>query len=125
MARIRHIAVMTKDTHKLADFYKQTFGMHEVMRRDKPNGAVYLSDGYINLAILPTNGDGGDWPEGIHHFGFHVDDVDAAAEQAARLGATQGRHNVPQDGRYAEAYIRDPIGQRVDLSAVGWKTEAS
>jgi catechol 2,3-dioxygenase-like lactoylglutathione lyase family enzyme len=121
MASIRHVALMTKDTHKLADFYKTAFGMHEIMRRDKPNGAVYLSDGYINLAILPADGDESGRHEGIHHFGFHVDDVDAAAQGALEIGATQGRTNVPQDGRFAEAYICDPMGQRIDLSESGWK----
>jgi catechol 2,3-dioxygenase-like lactoylglutathione lyase family enzyme len=122
MARIRHIAIMTGDTHRLADFYKTAFGLHEVMRRPKPNGAVYLSDGHVNLAILPNDGaEAAGAPEGIHHFGFHVDDVDAAAENAVKLGATEGRSSVPVDGRYAEAYIRDPAGQRVDLSKAGWK----
>jgi len=121
MSRIRHVALMTKDTHKLADFYVATFGLHEVMRRDKPNGAVYLSDGHINLAILPTDGDGGDRPEGIDHLGIHVDDVDATSAVALSHGASQGRSSVPVDGRYAEAYIRDPAGQRVDLSKSGWK----
>ncbi len=27
MARIRHIALLTKDTEKLAEFYKTSFGM--------------------------------------------------------------------------------------------------
>lgn len=122
MARIRHIALMTADTHKLADFYKSAFGLHEVMRRDKPNGAVYLSDGHINVAILPNDGpEGAGEPEGIHHFGFHVDDVEGAAQTALQFGAAAGRSAVPVDGRYAEAYIKDPTGQRVDLSKGGWK----
>jgi catechol 2,3-dioxygenase-like lactoylglutathione lyase family enzyme len=122
MARIRHIALFTQDTHALAAFYTTTFGMHEVMRRDKPNGAVYLSDGYINLAILPnTAAEAEGAPEGIHHFGFEVDDVEAFAQNAMRAGATQGRSSVPVDGRFAEAYIKDPTGQRIDLSAGGWK----
>ena len=32
MAKIRHIAVMTKEPPKLAEFYKTTFGMKEVPR---------------------------------------------------------------------------------------------
>jgi catechol 2,3-dioxygenase-like lactoylglutathione lyase family enzyme len=122
MSRIRHVALMTKDTHKLAEFYKLTFGLHEVMRRDKPNGAVYLSDGHINVAILPNEGPEADGsPDGIHHFGFHVDDVESAAQTAMEHGATQGRSGVPVDGRFAEAYIKDPAGQRIDLSKAGWK----
>jgi catechol 2,3-dioxygenase-like lactoylglutathione lyase family enzyme len=121
MAKIRHIAIFTPDTNVLAAFYVNTFGLHEVMRRDKPNGAIYLSDGYINLAILPNDGEAAGEPAGINHFGFQVDDVDAFAENAVRLGATQGRSAVPADGRFTEAYVRDPIGQRVDLSSAGWK----
>jgi catechol 2,3-dioxygenase-like lactoylglutathione lyase family enzyme len=122
MAQIRHIALMTKDTQKLAEFYKNTFGLHEIMRRDKPNGAVYLSDGHINVAILPNDSPGEEVDmEGIHHFGFHVDDVDAAAETAMQFGAKQGRSAAPVDGRFAEAYVTDPAGQRIDLSKAGWK----
>jgi len=29
---------------------------------------------------------------------------------------------VPQDGRFNEAFITDPVGTRVDLSEAGWKT---
>ena len=57
MARIRHIALLTKDTEKLAGFYKAAFGLNEVARSGEPteNGrAIYLSDGHINLAILPA-----------------------------------------------------------------------
>src|ERR1700683_4228942 len=122
MARIRHIALFTQDTHALAAFYTTTVGMHEVMRRDKPNGAVYLSDGYINLAILPNTGaEANGAPEGIHHFGFEDDDVDTFAQNALRAAAMKGRSNAPVDGRFAEAYIKDPTGQRIDLSAGGWK----
>ncbi|MBI1994085.1 MAG: VOC family protein [Deltaproteobacteria bacterium] len=54
MAKIRHVAILTKDTPRLADFYKTTFGMKEVARGQEKEGmeAIYLSDGYINLAIL-------------------------------------------------------------------------
>ena len=32
MARIRHIALLTKDTEKLAEFYRASFGLKEVAR---------------------------------------------------------------------------------------------
>lgn len=124
MARIRHIAIFAKDQEKLADFYKTTFGLREVHRHfadEEEAGAyaLYLSDGHINLAILPA---GKDRPEGIDHFGFEVDDVAAVAATAEQSGALQAPKTVPRDGRFAEAFIRDPIGQRVDLSMQGWKT---
>jgi len=126
MARIRHIAITTADTRKLADFYKQTFEMVEVWARPVANGAVYLSDGYLNLAILPNNSaESKNRPEQIDHFGFQVDDVEETAELAIRNGGAQGRTAVPNDGRFADGFIRDPIGQRIDLSKAGWNTEPS
>ena len=50
MARIKHIALTTKDPAGVASFYKEAFGLQEIRRA--PNGAVFLTDGYINLAIL-------------------------------------------------------------------------
>src|SRR5712691_10656348 len=50
MAKIKHIALTTHDPDKAAAFYKEAFGLEEIRR--SPNGAVFLTDGYINLAIL-------------------------------------------------------------------------
>ena len=72
-AKIRHIAICAEDTGKLADFYRNTFGLHEVARQqpsDDGQTAIYLSDGYINLAILPARGR----REGIDHFGIQVEE---------------------------------------------------
>jgi catechol 2,3-dioxygenase-like lactoylglutathione lyase family enzyme len=120
MARIRHIALLTNDQPKLAEFYKTTFGMKEVHRHAAALGgeAIYLSDGAINLAILPARGR----PEGLFHFGFQVDSVEQTAEVAEAGGAKKGPEGVPQDGRFAEVFILDPVGTRVDLSQQGWKT---
>ncbi len=117
MAKIRHIAVLTKDTPKLAEFYKNSFGMKEVARSGEQREAIYLSDGYINLAILPARGR----PEGIYHFGFEVENVQEAMRAAVVAGATKGTDSLPKDGRFAEAFVRDPVGTRVDLSEQGWK----
>lgn len=119
MARIRHIALCAEDQPKLAEFYKTTFGMTEVFKHDSAGGgeAIYLSDGHINLAILPTRGR----KEGIFHFGFHVDDVEKTAGMAEKAGASQSPRDLPRDGRFAEVFIKDPAGTRVDLSEKGWQ----
>src|SRR4029077_20342609 len=89
MPRIKHIALTTKDPGKTAAFYKEAFGMEEVRRA--PNGAVFLTDGYINLAILNWKteksadvGANGPNYSGIHHFGFEVEDLDEAANNLER-----------------------------------------
>ena len=50
MAKIRHIALTTDNPRQVAEFYKSAFDLEEI--RESDNGAVFLSDGYINLAIL-------------------------------------------------------------------------
>ena len=50
MARIKHIALTTKDPANVAEFYKSAFGLKELRR--SPNGAVFLTDGYIHIAVL-------------------------------------------------------------------------
>jgi catechol 2,3-dioxygenase-like lactoylglutathione lyase family enzyme len=124
MARIEHIALFARDNLALAEFYKTTFGMEEVFRQPAgPNGertAVYLTDGHINLALLPSAPTGA---EGLHHFGFHVDNVAETADTAVAAGARHGRSEVPQDGRFNEAFVVDPVGARIDLSSKGWATQ--
>ena len=131
MARIRHIALGAMDTEATARFYIETFGMKLVHRhpgkRIKGRDAIYLSDGHINLAILPA-GEGR--PEGINHFGFQVDSMDGTSERALASGARQGikRREAYVEGRwagttFAEAGFVDPAGTSVDLSEQGWRLE--
>src|ERR1019366_10084875 len=86
MARIRHIALVVDDSEKTAAFYTSAFGLKEVFRQknDETRGqwAIYLTDGYINLALLPV-----DRPIGVDHIGFAVDDVNAALQAAVDAGA--------------------------------------
>jgi catechol 2,3-dioxygenase-like lactoylglutathione lyase family enzyme len=86
MARIRHIAILTKDTAKLAEFYRTAFGFKEVARSGDNGEAIYVSDGHINLAILPAR----QRREGIYHFGIEVEDVKGAVENARAAGASGG-----------------------------------
>ena len=50
MTKIKHIALTTENPGEVAEFYKNAFDMEEIRRSD--NSAVFLSDGYIKLAIL-------------------------------------------------------------------------
>ena len=134
MARIKHIALTTQNPDKVAAFYKAALGLHEIRR--SPRGAVFLTDGYINLAILNWKTDkdadvGANGPNynGIHHFGFEVDDLDEACEkleaaQATRLtqdgmdaGMVAGRRNV-------ELKWAGPDEVVIDISHTGWDVTA-
>jgi catechol 2,3-dioxygenase-like lactoylglutathione lyase family enzyme len=117
MARIRHIAILAADPAKLSEFYKASFGLKEVARSGENGDAIYLSDGHINLALLPAR----NRPEGIYHFGMEVDDLKQAVQTAVAAGARGGKAELPKDGRFAETFVVDPVGTRVDISQQGWK----
>ncbi len=130
MPRIKHIALTTKDPGKVAAFYREAFGMRELRR--SPNGAVFLSDGYINLAILNHKtekdadvGAHGANFDGIHHIGFEVEDLDAAVERLEGVEATQltDKHapDVAMGGtRNFEMKWSGPDGVVIDISHTGW-----
>lgn len=106
--RIRHIAMNVQDRDKAAEYYKRIFGMEEKSRG--PNGTIYLSDGFLDVALINSPR----LPWGINHFGFQVESVKAIEESAQ----TTANSNVP--GAIAESWIKDPEGNRVDISEEGW-----
>lgn len=106
--RIRHIAINVKDRDEAAQYYKKVFQLEE--RERGPNGTIYLSDGFVDVALICTP----ELPWGIHHFGFQVDSVKAIEE----ISDTTANANV--FGAIAESWIPDPEGNRVDISEQGW-----
>lgn len=132
MARIKHIALTTENPAAIADFYKAAFGMEEIRR--SPSGAVFLTDGYINLAILNWKteqdadvGPNGPNYSGIHHIGFQVDDLDQACEQleavkgeqlSTRAGLDRGMASAGRNN--FEMKWAGPDGVVIDISQTGW-----
>ena len=136
MPRIKHVAIATQDPEGTAKFYKEGLGLIEV---GKVSSALaegyYLSDGYINLAILKYRTDevamteGAPRHAGIHHIGFSVDDMADAQAQILSAGAK------PHLEQHVNAAMKEPNslnveykftvpdGVTVDLSAVGWATQ--
>jgi hypothetical protein len=94
MAKIRHIAITAEDPFVTAELFKRAFGLEEIGRGDSELAReVYLTDGYINIAIVcwkRTEETPNPYPEGygLDHFGLQVEDLDLAEAQARRAGAT-------------------------------------
>src|SRR5713101_8112529 len=128
MPRIKHIALTTKDPGTVAAFYKEAFGMKEIRR--SPSGAVFLTDGHINLAILNWKteqsadvGANGPNYSGIHHIGFEVDDLDKASDKlegahGQRLTHKEGVDAVMAGGGHANFEMKwaGPDGVVIDIS---------
>ena len=107
MAKLRHLAILTHQPDRLADFYKRVFEMNEMYRTK--NGSVHLSDGEVNLAILNAADpkEPGHRP-GLYHFGFHVEDnkrspsvsrrfIRKARRNSARLPTLRVADRIPTE----------------------------
>lgn len=138
MAKLRHIAFISKQPKVLSDFYQKHFGFEEC--KVFPSGSRMVIDPLFNLAFLQSRGDEAgavvgthraDGAEverqpGIHHYGFLVDDLN---EAVAKLPPSLNRGKSPQvsagvggpeGARPAEMRFVDPWGNNVDLSSRGF-----
>jgi catechol 2,3-dioxygenase-like lactoylglutathione lyase family enzyme len=116
MAKIRHIAIITTDPARLADFYEQVFDM-EVQHRAE-NGSVFMTDGYLNIALLLNKAEGK--PSGLNHFGLVVDDMEEVTRRLQEAGVPAPAKR-PADRHYAESRAFDPDGNNFDLSVNGYE----
>lgn len=114
MPKIRHLAIKTKNPARLAEFYSKVFDM-KIINQEK-SGAVYMSDGYLTLAILKNRGEA--TPSGINHFGFQVDNLADIEERLKKFDEPMTAR--PSTRPYAEHRAMDPDGNLFDISVHGY-----
>ena len=114
MAKIRHLPIKTKSPERLASFYEQVFGLKRI--RTEKGGAIYMSDGYLTLALLRNRGEA--TPSGINHFGFHVDEI-AGIETKLQM-FDEPLVQRPANRPFAEYRAMDPDGNLFDVSVHGY-----
>jgi catechol 2,3-dioxygenase-like lactoylglutathione lyase family enzyme len=130
MARIRHIAIATRDLEATKRFYIEGLGLKEVGKINTPTSeGCYLSDGHINFAILkfkydePAKTEGTLRYTGIHHFGLEVENMEEARAQIEKAGAVHrpypGTEEMAKRGN-VEVKFSGPDGVTIDLSEHGW-----
>ena len=134
MGKIRHIAITAEDPFATAELFKKGFGLEEIGRGDSDIAReVYLTDGYINVAIVcwkRTRDNPDPYPEGygLDHFGIQVENLDEAEKRARHAGATpQPPPKVDLsklDGRIFFEKKYTLAGVKFDLSGHGWPTKA-
>jgi catechol 2,3-dioxygenase-like lactoylglutathione lyase family enzyme len=116
MAKIRHIAYRAQDVEAMAAFFVDALEMTISQRR--ANGAIDLSDGTINVTLLPlSTGAAGGEPtrQGIDHIGFTVADEGAVARAMEAAGAREiGAINLGSSVHY-ELKFKGPEGIVVDI----------
>ncbi|MGH7848608.1 MAG: VOC family protein [Candidatus Binatia bacterium] len=116
MAQIRHIAISSDDTERLARFYKEVFGFWE--SRPSPEGrrTIYLTDGHVELAILENTNQQNS--NGLHHLGIQTDDLDGTISRIEKIqsGKPIVKSEVSSPG---QAWLSDASGNHIYLSIDG------
>jgi catechol 2,3-dioxygenase-like lactoylglutathione lyase family enzyme len=112
MPKIRHIAIRSADCEATAAFFVNALGMELVQRRDY--GPIDLSDGDINITLLPTVMGGREYAPGFEHIGFGVEDQDATTARLLEAGAKE-LNPILLGGAYFEAKFQSPEGLVVDV----------
>jgi catechol 2,3-dioxygenase-like lactoylglutathione lyase family enzyme len=111
-AKIRHIAFRVEDIPAMAEFFKSGFGM--TIEQERANGAVDLSDGTINITLLPTTIAGGSHPLGIDHLGFTFDNDEEGKKQIEAAGGKE-RNTIGMSDVHFEVKYEGPENIVVDL----------
>lgn len=111
MAKIRHIAYRAENVDAMAKFFVDAMGMKLIQKRK--NNAIDLSDGSVNITVLPlAAGSGG--RAGIDHIGFTAESDQDQFRQLEAAGATKaGAVNLGT--AYYEDKFKGPEGIIIDV----------
>jgi catechol 2,3-dioxygenase-like lactoylglutathione lyase family enzyme len=112
MSKIRHIAYRAADVETMANFFVDALGMKITQRRT--NRAIDLSDGEINITVLPLRGTENE-NQGIDHIGFSVDNDDEAGRRLEAAGGKKIATIELGSPAHYEAKYKGPEGIVVDI----------
>jgi catechol 2,3-dioxygenase-like lactoylglutathione lyase family enzyme len=123
----RHVAFSAADPDRLAEFYRFALDMKTVGRLDsKETGttAVYLSDGYINMALVKNSPIA---KRGVQLLGVKVPSIQEIGHRLERSAEFLYPGEAPIKLRersasspYKSVYFKDPDGNEIDVSEEGW-----
>ena len=116
---VNHVGINVKDMNEAISYYTKTFGFGEaaILRDEKgqPTLAFIQVSRNTFIELGPANAER---PEGITHFGLHVDDVKAATNTLRQRGV---KIDDPRVGRTISfiTSLTGPGGVRMELSQIG------
>jgi catechol 2,3-dioxygenase len=131
-----HVVLFVTNLEKLANFYRDTLGFHEVARDEKTalfgGGRTHHELLLIEIGLprSETGGVTGDKRKprpGLYHIGFKIGDTTEELKAAYQELKTQGVNIVgtADHGVTHSLYIKDPDGNELELYADvndEWKT---
>jgi catechol 2,3-dioxygenase-like lactoylglutathione lyase family enzyme len=124
--RILHLAIRSRDIPRATRFYAEGLGFRVIGPRPSGSGSMDLTDGHMNLTIVPFVGEPAPAPEeGLEqiHFGILVDDAAALYRRLKEQGASVVRFDVkargdvdPNATPVGSFKVLDPDGNVIDVS---------
>ena len=116
MPKIRHIAYRAEDVDSMANFFVSALGM--TIKQKRKNNAIDLSDGTINITVLPLRAGTADDEltkrPGIDHIGFTAEH-DAEASRMMEAAGAKKAQTVNLGTAYYEDKFIGPEGIVVDV----------
>ena len=114
--RINHVSIPCRDLDESERFYREAFGLERIPAPDFRRPVRWLRLGEHQLHLMETPEDE---PLPGQHFGFDVDDFEAAYLKLRELGAIDDEtHMHPiwelPDGS-VQMYARDPAGNMIEI----------
>ncbi len=121
--RIRHMAVVTSDLGRAADFYERVFGFHRLGDVRTPGHfpglAQDLTDGEVNFSLLQPKDEIArhGWSQGgigPNHIGVEIADTGRVVAALRELGIEIYGAEAAEPPRFFK--FRDPDGVEVDVA---------
>ena len=125
MALLRHLALRCRDVEVSRRFYEEAIGFRFIdYRSPNGDGSLDLTDGTLNITLLPYKGTRPAFEEGDEyiHFGIYVDDLKGAWHRLKASGASgvktvKSRSDIDRDAPPDIAFkVTDPDGNVVDVT---------
>lgn len=113
-----HVGIIVHDTGALAEWYRTTFGAHEISRSSDDNPIVFLSFGEGSLVELipgPGRSDRSDTEKDRVHLCLTVENIHESVETLRNAGVVIDRDVFLAYDDSPVAFVRDPEGHLVQI----------
>lgn len=117
--QINHVSINAQNLQDSVDFYVDLLGAEPIPTPNFGIPVQWLALGRTQLHLFERDLQ----PTSHHHLGITVDDLEPVYRAAERRGAFEyrafGNHLVELPGDVVQLYVRDPVGNLVEIDHAG------
>jgi catechol 2,3-dioxygenase-like lactoylglutathione lyase family enzyme len=109
MPQLRQLVIAAEDPGRLCDFYREVFELEKI---DERKGALFLSDGVFNLALVP---EAEPQKQGLKHLSFDTVRVESLRQKLTRVDLGGSDLAEVESVTGVEYELGDPDGNTVGI----------